>query len=102
MPRNMENRRRYHRDYMRTRYATDPEHRRKQKSRSALGHALRDGIAERKPCAECGDSAAEAHHDDYDRPLDVRWLCRQCHEYEHGGPGCHGDRGRAVASSARS
>jgi len=34
-------------------------------------------------CEQCGAPNAHAHHDDYSRPLDVRWLCRTCHGIEH-------------------
>jgi hypothetical protein len=34
-------------------------------------------------CEECGAPKADAHHDDYSRPLDVRWLCETCHGAEH-------------------
>jgi hypothetical protein len=31
-------------------------------------------------CAECGATAyTEAAHFDYERPEEVRWLCRSCH-----------------------
>ena len=36
-------------------------------------------------CEKCEmKSKLQAHHDDYEKPLDVRWLCRICHNHEHG------------------
>ena len=36
-----------------------------------------------QPCEVCGDSKVEAHHDSYDAPLEVRWLCKRDHEAHH-------------------
>ena len=46
---------------------------------------LRDGKLHRKPCERCGAPKAHAHHDDYSKPLDVRWLCRKHHMEHHKG-----------------
>lgn len=43
-----------------------------------------------QPCEMCGRkpfNAARrqvvAHHDDYSKPLDIRWLCLSCHRQHH-------------------
>lgn len=47
-----------------------------------IERAKRMGIISPQPCEVCGERA-EAHHDDYDRPGDVRWLCRRHHRQVH-------------------
>ena len=47
-----------------------------------LGHAVRAGKVIRLPCFVCG-AKAHAHHPDYDRPLDVIWLCPKHHKEAH-------------------
>lgn len=55
------------------------------RARTAVSNALRDGRLERGPC-ECASEdcsgRVEAHHDDYSRPLDVRWLCVRHHRIQ--------------------
>lgn len=72
--------------------------RRAQPRQKAVAHRLvRDAIAQGKltpePCEGCGlepnakhadgRRRVHAHHDDYSRPLEVRWLCNVCHGIEH-------------------
>jgi ribosomal protein S27AE len=44
--------------------------------------AVRDGIIIRTDC-ECGAPSVNGHHDDYEKPLEVRWLCAKCHATAH-------------------
>lgn len=58
---------------------------------SALRSALRKGLIERGPCEVCGavhgkdDVLIHGHHDDYDKPMQVRWLCMLHHRQIHAG-----------------
>lgn len=60
-------------------YARDPSRR---KARRDLNNAIRDGRIERKPCRICGNGS-EADHSDYNKPLEVDWLCQKHHQEEH-------------------
>lgn len=40
-------------------------------------------IRNRKPCEICGNKKAVKHHDDYNKPLKIRWLCYRCHVGVH-------------------
>ena len=51
-------------------------------ARSMANHAIRDGKIVPQLCEVCGNKA-EAHHDDYSKPLNVRWLCFKHHRQWH-------------------
>lgn len=89
LPHRVDQRRRYARTpaaresaiFRKRRYiASNPE---KRAAHVQLGNALRDGKLVRQPCESCGAERAHAHHDDYSKPLDVRWLCPPCHAAHH-------------------
>lgn len=57
----------------------------KKLAQAALHRALRLGLMVKLTfCEECSNTKrVEGHHDDYAKPLDVRWLCRACHKAWH-------------------
>jgi hypothetical protein len=62
----------------------------KRAAHQAVSNAVRDGRLIRQPCEVCGAEKTQAHHDDYSKPLDVRWLCTKHHAewHRHNTPIC--------------
>lgn len=52
-------------------------------ARSALREAILNGKIIRQPCFKCLNWDSEAHHVDYNKPLEVQWLCRLHHMELH-------------------
>jgi len=89
----------YYRKYDVVRYKNDPivrkriiitardwrkKYPQRYKAHTAVGNALRSGKIERMPCEICGTvKNLHAHHDDYSKPLDIRWLCAEHHKKHH-------------------
>ena len=48
-------------------------------ARSYASVYLKRGKLKKKPCERCGEEKVQMHHEDYSQPLQVRWLCRECH-----------------------
>jgi len=61
----------------------DAQERTKLLARRTAQRAIKSGRLFPQPCESCGVSQVEAHHGDYAKPLDVRWLCSDCHRKLH-------------------
>ncbi len=46
-------------------------------------YKIKSGKLIRQPCEVCGEVKVEAHHDDYSKPFEVRWLCGNHHREHH-------------------
>lgn len=56
----------------------------KRKAINMVNNAVRDGRLFRESCETCGSNKnVHAHHDDYAKPLNVRWLCAAHHRAWH-------------------
>lgn len=67
--------------------ATKTAHRKRHplrdKARSSVQGRIKRGTLTRRPCEVCGEQKTEAHHEDYAKPLEIRWLCRKHHLAVH-------------------
>jgi hypothetical protein len=56
------------------------------RARQMLRCAVKSGkVARPANCSRCGrECIPDAHHPDYSKPLEVDWLCGDCHRAEHG------------------
>ena len=59
------------------------EDKRRGTAHSAVARALKNGSLFKESCKRCGSENTEAHHEDYDKPLYVIWLCSKCHKQRH-------------------
>lgn len=56
----------------------------KYKAHTIVNNMIRDKKLFHEPCEVCGSTEnVHAHHDDYSKPLNVRWLCAAHHSQWH-------------------
>jgi hypothetical protein len=56
----------------------------KLRAHSMVGYAIAKKKIIKGKCQVCGkDGIIHGHHDDYTKPIDVRWLCPVCHSATH-------------------
>ena len=53
----------------------------KLKSRTITKEAIKHGVIKKEDkCSKCrSDRHVQAHHSDYNKPLEITWLCKPCH-----------------------
>lgn len=60
------------------------------KARYITYKAIKDGVIPDRPdaCEDCGDTeeGLYIHHLDYEKPLEIAWLCGDCHAKRHWSP----------------
>lgn len=63
-------------------YNQDPILKVRKQARRKVRTAIKNGSLTPQPCF-CGAIKVHAHHDDYSKPLDVKWLCFIHHRQVH-------------------
>lgn len=72
---------RQHKDYLKEYRDKYPN---KYRAHSMVSNAIRDKKLFKQPCEICGsEENLHAHHDDYLKPLNIRWLCSAHHSQWH-------------------
>ena len=56
---------------------------RRSAAHNAVSRAVRSGKLIKMNCERCGAEKSLAHHEDYNKPLEVIWLCQPCHKQRH-------------------
>ncbi|QQO40555.1 HNH restriction endonuclease [Bacillus phage 000TH008] len=66
-------------------YRKSSQYNLKQNARKKVRRAVNSGKLIKPDRCECCNKEIdlEAHHVDYHKPLEVKWLCKKCHENEH-------------------
>lgn len=67
------------------RHLTSNEQRKKANCHRLVNEALESGALIKGLCAVCQSVDVVGHHRDYDKPLEVEWLCRKHHMEAHRG-----------------
>jgi len=70
-------------DYFERAKKSNANHKAERYAQGVLNHALAKGMIKRMPCEVCGTTKSQAHHYDYNKPLDVMWLCKKHHAEWH-------------------
>jgi len=55
----------------------------KYRAHNLVNNNIRSGNLHSQPCVICGAEKTVAHHDDYSKPLNVRWMCQVHHKQWH-------------------
>lgn len=72
----------YDKIWNKNRYA----HKDKRRAMSKLHEAVKSKKIIKENCLVCSNSNyIDAHHPDYNKPLEVIWLCKSCHQKVHCG-----------------
>jgi len=64
-------------------FAWRKEDKRRMKCHNSVTRAIKKGTLIKKPCIRCNSEKSLAHHENYDEPLNVMWLCQICHKIRH-------------------
>ncbi len=64
-------------------YASKKRYPHKERARYLLQKAVKLGVVIKGPCEVCGTTEVQAHHDNYKKPLTVRWFCPLHHSEIH-------------------
>lgn len=60
------------------------ENKLKKKAHQKVAYAIQTGELVRQPCEKCGTTEhVVGHHEDYNKPLEVVWLCKHHHKERH-------------------